>query len=297
MTSDAKVGLLLGLAFIFIIAFIINGLPNFKHQQDTNELTQNMAKPHQTPPGIGTSARKVNREVIERIEPAVQTRPVAQTQPQNPPGPARFQAELPSTSPQNTLNVGLSNVQSVANIQPAYNAQPSSEPVLAVTAEPAQAAEVIIKPKEKETSKQVVSPAAYTVKKGDSLAEIAKSVYGPEEGNKLANIDRIFHANQKTLKSPDQIYVGQKLIIPPLSEPLIKIQDAKSVTSRNLIRKIEPKDSSKDYAVKDGDHLWKIAAEQLGNGNRYTEIIKLNKGVLKDENHLIVGMRLKLPPK
>ena len=29
MTSDAKIGLLLGLVFIFVIAFIINGLPNF----------------------------------------------------------------------------------------------------------------------------------------------------------------------------------------------------------------------------------------------------------------------------
>lgn len=27
MTSDAKIGLLLGLVFIFVIAFIINGLP------------------------------------------------------------------------------------------------------------------------------------------------------------------------------------------------------------------------------------------------------------------------------
>ncbi len=29
MTADAKVGLLLGLAFIVIIAFLINGLPDF----------------------------------------------------------------------------------------------------------------------------------------------------------------------------------------------------------------------------------------------------------------------------
>ena len=35
MTSDAKIGLLLGLVFIFVIAFIINGLPNLKPQQAT----------------------------------------------------------------------------------------------------------------------------------------------------------------------------------------------------------------------------------------------------------------------
>ena len=39
MTSDAKVGLLLGLFFIFVIAFIINGLPRFRGETNTNELT------------------------------------------------------------------------------------------------------------------------------------------------------------------------------------------------------------------------------------------------------------------
>ena len=37
MTSDAKIGLLLGLVFIFIIAFVINGLPRFRNATDSNE--------------------------------------------------------------------------------------------------------------------------------------------------------------------------------------------------------------------------------------------------------------------
>ena len=35
MTSDAKIGLLLGLVFIFIIAFVINGLPRFQNSVDS----------------------------------------------------------------------------------------------------------------------------------------------------------------------------------------------------------------------------------------------------------------------
>ena len=38
MTSEAKIGLLLGLVFIFIIAFIINGLPSFWHKSDSGEI-------------------------------------------------------------------------------------------------------------------------------------------------------------------------------------------------------------------------------------------------------------------
>ena len=39
MTSDAKIGLLLGLVFIFIIAFIINGLPGLSQDSHNNTLT------------------------------------------------------------------------------------------------------------------------------------------------------------------------------------------------------------------------------------------------------------------
>ncbi|MFA7486206.1 MAG: LysM peptidoglycan-binding domain-containing protein [Phycisphaerae bacterium] len=292
MTSDAKVGLLLGLAFIFIIAFIINGLPSFKHQPDNNELTRNMAKPHQSPPGIGTTARRVNREVIERIEPVVQT-PAAspviiQPQPAAAEQQVRFQTELPGTVPSNNLSELSSNFQ-----------QPS-EPALLVQTEPVQAAERIIKPRDRENPQ----PATYIVKEGDNLADIAKSVYGPEEGNRRVNVDRIFQANRSVLRSPDQIYVGQKLTIPPLTSspeqtasvlPADKFQPVSSVARANLITPPVSQDSIRFYVVKEGDHLWKISSEQLGNGTRYTEISKLNKDVLKDEDKLVVGMRLRLP--
>jgi nucleoid-associated protein YgaU len=49
--------------------------------------------------------------------------------------------------------------------------------------------------------------------------------------------------------------------------------------------------------VKEGDSLWKISAEQLGNGIRYKEIGTLNAGALSSEDDLSVGMRLKIPPK
>ena len=59
-------------------------------------------------------------------------------------------------------------------------------------------------------------PKVHIVNKGDNLADIAKKFYGPKEGNRRANIKRIFEANSKSLESPDKIYPGQKLIIPPL---------------------------------------------------------------------------------
>lgn len=47
------------------------------------------------------------------------------------------------------------------------------------------------------------------------------------------------------------------------------------------------------YVVKPGDTLWDIAANQLGNGLRYTEIAELNG--LNDADYIYQGQELKLP--
>jgi nucleoid-associated protein YgaU len=49
------------------------------------------------------------------------------------------------------------------------------------------------------------------------------------------------------------------------------------------------------YIVKEGDSLWEIAASQLGDGNRYKEIMKLNPNVSTDAKNLAVGTKLKMP--
>ena len=61
------------------------------------------------------------------------------------------------------------------------------------------------------------APAAggttYVVQKGDTLEKIAKKFYGSTK-----KWYRIFKANKETLKSPDRIRPGQKLVIPPAQE-------------------------------------------------------------------------------
>lgn len=66
------------------------------------------------------------------------------------------------------------------------------------------------------------SPVAmqeYTVQKGDSLAKIAKRVYGEE---RLANV--IFEANRDVLADPSKIRIGQKLKLP--AKPDAEVSDA-----------------------------------------------------------------------
>lgn len=53
----------------------------------------------------------------------------------------------------------------------------------------------------------------YTVQKGDNLWKIAEAQYGKGQGAKNTVI---FEANKPMLSSPDKIYPGQVLRIPPL---------------------------------------------------------------------------------
>jgi hypothetical protein len=125
------------------------------------------------------------------------------------------------------------------------------------------------------------------------------------EGNKLNSI-RIFQDNRALLKSPQQVSIEENLIIPKLldSEPdKIKIwgifpnsmfEVVESIGKRHISTDDEAKQANK-YTVREGDTLWNIAAEKLGNGSRYKEISKLNTDVLKNDNDLTIGMRLSLP--
>ena len=82
--------------------------------------------------------------------------------------------------------------------------KPVSKPVVASN-EAAQATPTSAK------STQAASPATqeYTVKGGDTLSRLAERFYN--SGDKWG---RIYDANKDTVKNPNYIYIGQKLIIP-----------------------------------------------------------------------------------
>jgi nucleoid-associated protein YgaU len=88
------------------------------------------------------------------------------------------------------------------------------------TAVPAKAAAVPVENKPvAPTAKPSPAPAPapsttpkgreYTVKAGDTLGRLAQQYYGD-----VLKWTRIFEANRQTLKTPDYIFVGQKLLIP-----------------------------------------------------------------------------------
>ena len=283
MTTDAKIGLLLGLVFIFLIAFIINGLPSFDSDENNNELTANMVSMNNNPPGIGTVERKVNRQVINPPQPARTELASAQTRQDS--DAVRFETQLPGTASLATESTQAEPTHASAPVRPKQEPAESLHP------------------------HRPAATGFYLVRDGESLAAIALKLYGPEEGNKTANIDRIYQANRKLLKSPDQIYPGQKLIMPALSASPPHKSSIEKVFSTAMFEKVKsmgrrhssptpsPNQRTSRYIVQDGDSLWRIAAQQLGDSSRYDEIAELNADILQDEDSLSVGMSLKLPPR
>jgi len=278
MTSDAKIGLLLGLVFIFIIAFMINGLPSFRKDTNNNELTTNMVSLQNNPPAFGAKEREVinRREQVEEQPLKVQSSPTDNQH-------IRFKATLPKGA------LVVKETHGVKSVAPA-------KPLPVV--------------EKKEIRKLKPSrptlPRVYVVNKDENLTVIAKKVYGPLDGSKRINITRIFKANARLLKSPDEICEGQRLIIPPLTASVTDEGKVSSVLASSMLEKIKSigaklspggrgaKRTSR-YVVRRGDSLWRIAAGQLGNGNRYSEIAELNADILDDEDTLDIGMRLKIP--
>lgn len=67
-------------------------------------------------------------------------------------------------------------------------------------------------------------------------------------------------------------------------------------SSKSQSKKRATKPKPKTYTVKPGDSLWKIAQKELGNGSRYTEILKLSKPPLSNNpNKIKPGQVLTLP--
>lgn len=130
----------------------------------------------------------------------------------------------------------------------------------------------------------------YVVADGDNLSKIALAVYGNEAGRKWANVMRIYQANKGRLESMDDLWAGQRLVIPVLAGA----NSYKTAPSR-ISTAPKVSQAGRVYVVRENDSLWKIAERELGSGSRYVELAKLNSDVITDENNLWPGVSLRLP--
>ncbi|HAS12249.1 MAG TPA: hypothetical protein DCS55_17315, partial [Acidimicrobiaceae bacterium] len=122
----------------------------------------------------------------------------------------------------------------------------------------------------------------HVVEAGDSLWDIAQGYIADDSNQAVAAaVDVIARANN--LADPNVISVGQPLAIP------------NTITDRH-------DGPAGSVVVEPGDTLWDLAAEHLGDGHRYHDIVDLNAGrpqpdgqALTDPSIIEAGWVLNLP--
>ncbi len=332
MTSDAKIGLLLGLVFIFIIAFIVNGLPSLRTETSGGELQNSVLLSSQNDrAAIGVNERKAEavlggpgapgKERAEAVEPAGgDDQQIRFKRPMPQPGFVVREEEtleniILRDSPlgdslilQERVSVGPVLKQDDTAAEETGVGDGRSIEVLRIDRSRenglVRRSDAIKEPK----TTKAPAPKKYVVAEGDTLASIAKKFYGAEEGNRIANINRIFEANKQVLESADMIIAGQELLIPARAAKAVSkknvgsagvgkslFESVKSVGRRSIGGDGLAGGAGRYYTVQEGDSLWTIAAAQLGSGARYDDIYKLNMDIMKDEDSVAAGVRLKLP--
>ncbi len=240
MTADAKVGLLLGLVFIVVIALVVNGLPDFVQTAKSKGIVETSIT---TQTGTDLVIDPAVVDVARSLQPA---HTIRYTEP-----PAEVVVlDGASDAPQE----GTEPVVAVVEKADMVIAPPKPETAVVETAAPqvplqkqaSAAAQVTVKQIEQAQQAESIPPAAkkvagqaHVVQKGETLAVIAKKYYGPEIGNKLATIDLLYEANKDTLESPEKVRIGQKLVIPTVKNSVSAPAEQKPAQDKTLMERFK----------------------------------------------------------
>jgi LysM repeat protein len=138
----------------------------------------------------------------------------------------------------------------------------------------------------------------YLVQSGDSFWSIAEKVYGDGRFFRA-----LYRYNEPLFPNYDSLAAGSS-VGTPTREDLIKLfpgdcpaEEVKKVTS---VMNTVGQDAPPIYVTREGDTLFEIARQKLGQASRYLEIQRLNRFRLGTQtNHLTPlrqGIRLVLPP-
>lgn len=131
----------------------------------------------------------------------------------------------------------------------------------------------------------------YLVKPGDSLSKIARQFYGSDRDGVVRALGE---ANRDRIKSLDGLAAGQTILVPGVQE----LVGGGPASQDRSPAAMAPKRGTGErvYAVRQGDTLSSIARNELGQVSRWREIRDLNRDRLPDPDKVLPGMKLRLPP-
>ena len=324
MTRETKIGLLVGLAFIIVVAILL-----------TDHTTTATDPRPASLPDVGSNVRQSVASPAAPPPPAETVRAPIPTRadltPPPPAEPARQPVRIvevgpgsPSATPiaisQNPADDRSAAGEPVPQLPPLDGVPPpptsgrngkplarggpadlvSQHPDEFVNAADAASARTAAQGKNgKPATAPVAPPKTYVAEAGDSVSKIAAKAMG---GNTKANRDALVKANASLQAEGNLVYVGKSYVIPsagataPAAEQATADRRQPPATEPGPFRAPPPSaPNTVWYTVKENDNLWRIAARELGDGNRWTQIKDVNRDVLKGGETVKANMRIRLP--
>lgn len=234
---------------------------------------------------------------LRQLNPDV--RPVVQNQPQQQPGTTLTMGERPPLPGMNGGATGRDPAVSAL-------AQTTTDPVeTLVMGDPNMGQPTSAQTPEAPATVQIPLQR-HDVREGDTLYRIAVKYYGD---GKLW--EKVREYNKDKVSGSGTLREGVTLLLPPkdvlLGKPYVPTTqpqttpapkttpDGKPVRPETRVASGADSKNFKEYVVKEGDTLSAVAKKTLGSTKRWPEIVEANRGTLKNEDALSVGMKLKIP--
>ncbi|MFN3428323.1 MAG: LysM peptidoglycan-binding domain-containing protein [Candidatus Sericytochromatia bacterium] len=141
------------------------------------------------------------------------------------------------------------------------------------------------------TTKRGAAATFYQVGKGDSLYSIAADLLG--SGSRWREL---YSANKTTVASSYLLKPGQRLVIPAHrgAKPVAPAPAHLATHKAQPINSPLPGKAGA-YRVAAGDSLYTIAQKRLGSGERWREIVAMNKAALQGRTLIYPNQWLQLP--
>jgi nucleoid-associated protein YgaU len=296
MTRETKIGLLVGLAFIIVIGILLSDHLTSSTEPPPAPLTatgNNTRRSMQVP---GANPQANAPIVVPHNVPTQYTVPTPRDlQPPTPPS-AIVKVSVGSAN-NDAQNQATPNDQAHSPEQQPNTPVDPSTSAIARVAEQHDEQLVNANPNSAQQTHNATTPTPamgfkdYTAEAGDTVSKMAFKFFGNK--NK-ASQDAIIHANPTLQQDPNRVMEGKHYRIPISPDPVPTAGLAAVTPARSNVTTSATEYS---YTVKEGDSLWRIASEQLGNPGAVDAIKELNKDEIGDGSRIQVGVKLRLPGK
>ncbi len=299
MTRETKISLLVGLAFIIVMGILLTD-----HMRSAGEPPQAALQDAGVAVRQALNSPGTGEPPIRMVQPTdvAPTQSVPTHDELTRPAPP----VIPSSNYQGNYQGDVSRTQTTATPPEDHGAdlpgpkplvdraQRNGEPLVSANMDGSSRNEDLGSSNSSNVSNSpaVVSPSKYKAQPGDSVSRMAAKFLG---SSSVENRQAIVDANPSLQDDPDRVIVGQSYVIPGARQTAMAPSSPAVIPSPGKLGRTDGREYF--YTVQDGDSLWQIANDELGDPSAVAAIKELNASLLKGKDTVIPGMKLRLPSK